>query len=74
MIFTATHATFYDKLIDLGVRKKMLLSKNGFYEIVGTSEFGAVYIVKNQDVLVVTNLLEQTQTNEGILKMVFKKV
>ena len=68
MIFTATHATFYDKLIDLGVRKKMLLSKNGFYEIVGTSEFGAVYIVKNQDVLVVTNLLEQTQTNEGNFK------
>ena len=68
MIFTATHASFYNKLIDLGVRKKMLLPKNGFYEIVGTNEFGTVYIVKDQDVLVVTNLLEQTQPNEGTFK------
>lgn len=58
MIFTSTHPNFADKLIQLGVRKKVLVQKGNYYEIIGTQEYGNVFILKDKDVVVVGNSID----------------
>lgn len=65
LIFTSTHPTFADKLIQLGIRKKMLVQKDNYYIITGTKEYGDVFIRKDKDVVVVSNTLEYFGTEYG---------
>ncbi|CAD0001527.1 hypothetical protein [Flavobacterium chungangense] len=58
VIFTSTHPTFADKLIQLGVRKKGLVQKGNYYEIKGTQEYGNLFIFKDKDVVVVGNNID----------------
>ena len=58
MIFTSTHPNFADKLIQLGVRKKVLVQKGNYYEIIGTQEYGNVFILKDKDVVVIGNSID----------------
>lgn len=58
MIFTSTHPTFADKLIQLGVRKKVLVPKGNYYEIIGTQEYGNLFIFKDKDVIVLGNSID----------------
>ncbi|WP_125718385.1 hypothetical protein [Flavobacterium ustbae] len=54
-IFTSTHPTFGDKLLQLGVRKKVLVQNGNVYTIVGTQEYDNVFIIKDKDVVIVAN-------------------
>ena len=58
MIFTSTHPNFADKLIQLGVRKKVLIQKENYYEIIGTQEYGNVFIFKDKNVVVLGNSID----------------
>ncbi|MEO7977008.1 hypothetical protein [Flavobacterium sp.] len=58
MIFTSTHPNFADKLIQLGVRKKVLVQKGNYYEIIGTQKYGNVFILKDKDVVVIGNSID----------------
>jgi hypothetical protein len=58
VIFTSTHPTFADKLIQLGVRKNGLVQKGNYYEIKGTQEYGNLFIFKDKDVVVVGNNID----------------
>ena len=58
MIFTSTHPNFADKLIQLGVRKKVLFQKANYYEIIGTQEYGNVFIFKDKNVVVLGNSID----------------
>ncbi|MBZ4044627.1 hypothetical protein [Flavobacterium hibisci] len=58
VIFTSTHPTFGDKLIQLGVRKKGLTQKGNYYEIKGTQEFGNLFIFKEKDVVIIGNSID----------------
>jgi hypothetical protein len=58
MIFTSTHPNFADKLIQLGVRKKVLVQKGNYYEIIGTEEYGNLFIFKDKDVVVLGNSID----------------
>lgn len=57
-IFTSTHPTFGDKLIQLGLRKKLLIQKENYYEILGDSAYGNFFILKDKDVVVISNSYE----------------
>lgn len=58
VIFTSTHPTFADKLIQLGVRKKGLTPKGNYYEIKGTQEYGNLFIFKEKDVVIIGNNID----------------
>jgi hypothetical protein len=58
IIFTSTHPTFADKLIQLGVRKKGLTQKGNYYEIKGTQEYGNLFIFKEKDVVIIGNNID----------------
>ncbi|HEX8017172.1 MAG TPA: hypothetical protein VF465_18205 [Flavobacterium sp.] len=58
VIFTSTHPTFADKLIQLGVRKNGLVQKGNYYEIKGTQEYGNLFIFKDKDVVVIGNNID----------------
>lgn len=62
-VFTSTHPTLGDKLIDLGVRKNGLEENNGVYLIKGTSEMGGLQLIKDGSVIVITNGLEYLNNN-----------
>ncbi|MCV9930397.1 hypothetical protein OIU83_22245 [Flavobacterium sp. LS1R49] len=66
MVFTSTHPTFGDKLIQLGIRKKMLVQKGNYYEITGTKgEYGDLFIIKDNDVVVIANSHDYFNSNNG---------
>ncbi|WP_348798262.1 hypothetical protein [Flavobacterium adhaerens] len=54
-VFTSTHPTFVDKLMQLAVRKGMLKQENNRYYFTKTSEYGDLFILKDQDVVVIAN-------------------
>lgn len=58
LIFTSTHPTFADKLIQLGVRKKMLVQKNNYFVISESKEYGDIYIKRDKDVVIVSNTMD----------------
>ena len=63
-VFTSTHPTLGDKLIDLGVRKNGLVeNNNGVYAIKGTSDMGGLQLIKDGNVVVITNGLEYLNNN-----------
>jgi len=65
VIFTSTHTTFADKLLQLGVRKKVLVQKDNYYIITGTKEYGDVFIKKDKDVVVVANTMDYFNAENG---------
>jgi hypothetical protein len=74
MVFTSTHPTFGDKLIQLGVRKKMLVQKGNYYEIAGTKgKYGDLFILKDKDVVVIGNSHDYFNTNNGSFVKEVKK-
>lgn len=73
LVFTSTHPTFGDKLIHLGVRKKVLVQKDNYFIITGTKEYGDVFIKKDKDVVVVSNTLEYFADHDGSFTKEAKK-
>ncbi|MFZ0597933.1 MAG: hypothetical protein WAM46_13205 [Flavobacterium sp.] len=73
VVFTSTHPTFGDKLIQLGIRKKMLVQKGDFYQITGTEDYGNVFIKKDNDVIVIANTLDYFNTGKGSFTKEAKK-
>lgn len=73
VVFTSTHPTFGDKLIQLGVRKKLLVKKGDYYQITGTEDYGTVFIKKDKDVVVVANTLDYFNTGKGTFSKEAKK-
>ncbi|MBB4800917.1 hypothetical protein HNP37_000956 [Flavobacterium nitrogenifigens] len=65
VVFTSTHPTFGDKLLQLGVRKKVLVQNGNYYQILGTKEYGDIYILKDKDVVVVSNTLDYFSKGSG---------
>jgi hypothetical protein len=73
VIFTSTHPTFGDKLIQLGVRKKGLTQKGNYYEIKGTQEFGNLFIFKDKDVVIIGNSIDHIFPKENSFSKEVKK-
>lgn len=64
-VFTSTHPTLGDKLIDLGVRKNGLVENNkGVYTINEASDMGDFQLIKDGNVVVITNGLEYLNKNQ----------
>ncbi|OCB75421.1 hypothetical protein [Flavobacterium crassostreae] len=57
-IFTSTHPSFGDKLLQLGVRKNLLEEQDGYYEIRNTEKMGDLFLIKDHDVVVIANTME----------------
>lgn len=73
VIFTSTHPTFADKLIQLGVRKKVLVQKDNCYVVTGTKEYGDIFIKKDKDVIVIANTLDYFSAGNGTFSGEAKK-
>ncbi|WP_202700763.1 hypothetical protein [Flavobacterium sp. UGB4466] len=73
MVFTSTHPTFGDKLIQLGLRKKFLEQKGDFYEIFGTEDYGTIFIKKDKDVVMIANTLDYFNDGKGVFVKEAKK-
>lgn len=65
VIFTSTHPTFGDKLLQLGVRKKILNQNGKTYTILGTQEYGNIFIIKEKDVVIVANTMDYLNAGNG---------
>ena len=65
VIFTSTHPTFGDKLLQLGVRKKVLVQKGNDYVITDVKEYGDIFIRKDKDVVIIGNTLNYFNTGSG---------
>ncbi len=63
VMFTSTHPTIGQKLINLGMRKNLLIQENGYYSIKGTDDLGDIALIKDQDVIIFTNGLDYLNTN-----------
>ncbi|HEY1196622.1 hypothetical protein [Flavobacterium sp.] len=74
VIFTSTHPTFGDKLLQLGVRKKLLSQNGDYYQILGAKEYGDLFILKDKDVVVVANTKDYFRTGNGSFVGDAKKV
>lgn len=73
VVFTSTHPTFGDKLLQLGVRKKLLTPIGNYYQILGTKEYGDIYILKDKDVVAVSNTLNYFSQGSGFFVKESKK-
>ncbi|MFH6986368.1 hypothetical protein ACHRVW_01345 [Flavobacterium collinsii] len=73
IVFTSTHPTFGDKLIQLGLRKKFLEQKGNFYQILGTEEYGTIFIKKDKDVVLIANTLDYFNDGKGFFVKEAKK-
>ncbi|MCM0665518.1 hypothetical protein [Flavobacterium tyrosinilyticum] len=65
VIFTSSHPTFGDKLLQLGVRKKVLVQNGNIYTIIGTQEYDNIFILKDKDVVIVANTKEYFGAGNG---------
>jgi hypothetical protein len=63
IIVTSTHPTIGNKLLDLGVRKKILVKENNHYLIKGSEKTGKLYVFKDGDVVVFSNGLDYLNAN-----------
>lgn len=72
-VFTSTHPTFGDKLIQLGVRKQFLEPKGDYYQILGTEDYGTFFIKKDKDVVIITNTQDYFNTGKGTFSKEAKK-
>ncbi|OIV42398.1 hypothetical protein [Flavobacterium johnsoniae] len=73
VIFTSTHPTFADKLIQLGIRKKVLVQKDNYYVITGTKEYGDIFFKKDKDVIILANTLDYFNAGNGTFSGEAKK-
>lgn len=73
VIFTSTHPTFGDKLLQLGVRKQFLTQNGNTFLIEGTKEYGDLFIIKDKDVVVVANTLDYFSKGKGSFLVEAKK-
>lgn len=73
VIFTSTHPTFGDKLLQLGVRKKLLTQNGNYYQIFGTEEYGTIFILKDKDVVVIANTMDYFTKGTGTFVKEIKK-
>ncbi|AXB55858.1 hypothetical protein [Flavobacterium fluviale] len=73
VIFTSTHPTFGDKLLQLGVRKKLLTQNGNYYQIFGTEEYGTIFILKDKDVVVIANTMDYFNNGTGTFVKEIKK-
>lgn len=73
VIFTSTHPTFVDKMIQLGVRKNGLIQKGNYYEIKGTQEYGGLFIFKDKDVVIIGNSIDHIFPKENSFSKEVKK-
>ena len=55
MIMTSTHPTMGDKLLNLGVRKNVLVKEGNHYVVKEFTEVGKIALLKDGDVFVITN-------------------
>lgn len=55
MVMTSTHPTMGDKLLNLGLRKNVLIKENNYYVIKDFTEVGKMVLLKEGDVFVLTN-------------------
>lgn len=55
MIMTSTHPTMGDKLLNLGVRKNVLVKEGNHYVVKEFTEVGKLALLKDGDVFVITN-------------------
>ncbi|MBZ4035716.1 hypothetical protein K6T82_13130 [Flavobacterium sp. 17A] len=65
VIFTSTHPTFGDKLLQLGVRKKLLTQNGNVFTVAATQEYGNIFILKEKDVVVVANTMDYFSKGNG---------
>jgi len=73
VIFTSTHPTFGDKLLQLGVRKKVLVQNGNLYTIAGTQEYDNIFILKDKDVVIVANTKDYFGAGNGSFTKETKK-
>jgi hypothetical protein len=73
VIFTSTHPTFADKLMQLGVRKKVLVPNGNSYIIAGTQDYGDIFIAKDKDVIVIANTPDYFNGRNGTFSGEAKK-
>lgn len=73
IIFTSTHPTFADKLIQLGVRKNGLTQKGNYYEIKGTQKYGNLFVFKDKDVVIIGNSIDHIFPKENSFSKEVKK-
>lgn len=73
VIFTSTHPTFADKLMQLGVRKKVLVPNGNSYIIAGTQDYGDIFIAKDKDVIVIANTSDYFNAGNGTFSGEAKK-
>jgi hypothetical protein len=64
MVFTSTHPTMANKMIDLGIRKKLLVKENDYYVIQKSDDFGNLVMFKKDDVIIITNGLSYLNRGE----------
>ena len=55
MIMTSTHPTMGDKLLNLGIRKNVLVKEGNHYVVKEFTEVGKIALLKDGDVFVITN-------------------
>lgn len=64
-VMTSSHPTMANKLLELGVRKKVLVKENNYYVIQKSdAEFGTIILLKEGDAFVITNGLNYL--NKGV--------
>ncbi|HKX85316.1 MAG TPA: hypothetical protein VJL37_01500, partial [Flavobacterium sp.] len=64
-IMTSTHPTMANKLLELGVRKKVLVKENNYYVVQKSDEeFGQIVLLKEGDAFVITNGMKYL--NKGV--------
>lgn len=73
VIFTSTHPTFGDKLLQLGVRKKLLTQNGNSFTIAATQEYGDIFILKEKDVVIVANTKDYFSAGKGTFVKETKK-
>lgn len=76
MVFTSTHPTFGDKLIQLLVRKEFLQADGDLYYFTKTTEYGDFFILKDKDVIVIGNVPDAFDkfSNGGFVKDIKSKL
>lgn len=73
-LFTSTHKTMGNKLLNLAERKGVLAKENGFYKVNGSEkEIGDLKIIKDGDVVVITNGLSFLNNSNSNFTSNFKK-
>ncbi|NHN25637.1 DUF4836 family protein [Flavobacterium jejuense] len=74
VLFTSTHRTMGNKLLDLAERRKVLIKEKQFYKVRGSEkEMGDLRIIKDGDVVVITNGLSFISNSNSNFTINFKQ-